>query len=84
MQDTALWCRGYKAQMLGAQALPAFRGKGLRPCNARALPVAACSPTHAFTPSKTAVQVSGSALPMAQRFFALSGITPLTGVVPVG
>ncbi len=40
--------------------------------------------TRTFPPSKTAAQVSGGALPMAQRFFALSGITPLTWVVPVG
>jgi hypothetical protein len=35
-------------------------------------------------PSKTAARVSGGALPMAQRFFTLSGMTPLTCVVAAG
>jgi hypothetical protein len=35
-------------------------------------------------PSETAARVSGGALPMAQRFFTFSGMTPLTCVVADG
>jgi hypothetical protein len=72
--------------MRGVQRRFALGGERRWPRDALTLtlPFAASCPTRTFPPSKTAAQVSGGALPMAQRFFALSGITPLTWVVPVG
>jgi hypothetical protein len=74
--------------MRGAQRRCALGGERRWPCDALTLtlPFAARCPTRTFPPSKTAAQVSGGALPMAQRFFASSGsgITPLTWAVPTG
>jgi hypothetical protein len=85
VQHTALRRRRHETQVRGVQRRLALRGERRWPCNPLTLPFAArCRPTRTFPPSKTAAQISGGALPMAQRFFALSGITPLTRVVPVG
>lgn len=87
MQHAALWRLGHEAKMLGAQFLPPRRGEGPRPSDAlarRALQAAARTRARTLSPSKTAARVSGGALPMAQRFFALSGMTPLTCVMPAG
>jgi hypothetical protein len=73
--------------MLGAQRVLAHRGECRRPVDALArFPAQAAARTYAraLPPSKTAARVSGGALPMAQRFFTLSGMTPLTCVVAAG
>lgn len=84
MQHAAVRRRRNKTQMPGAQTLVPFGGERLRPGDALSLPLSTSRRTSASSPSETAARVSGGALPMAQRFFALSGITPLTLAVPVG
>jgi hypothetical protein len=73
--------------MLGAQRVMTQRSERRQPCNAPAicaLQTATRTCTGTLPPSKTAARVSGGTLPMAQRFFALSAITPLTCVTPAG
>jgi hypothetical protein len=73
--------------MPGAQRVLTPRGERRQPCNAlarRALQTATRTGAGTLPPSKTAARVSGGTLPMAQRFFALSGITPLTCATPAG
>ncbi|CAD6556260.1 hypothetical protein LMG28140_05853 [Paraburkholderia metrosideri] len=77
----------HEAQMRGAQCVLALCCECRRPCDTlarRTAQMAAriCAPP--LQPSKTTARVSGGALPMAQRFFTPSGITPLTRVVWVG
>ena len=79
MQHTAMRRSRHETQMRAVQRFLALCGERGWPCDALALPFTARRrPTRTFAPSETAVQVSGGTLPMAQRFFALRGITPLT------
>ncbi|PPK41269.1 hypothetical protein B0G57_13419 [Trinickia symbiotica] len=90
MQYARFGLFAHKAQMLGSQSvLPLFLERG-RPGDAfagarpHAGPYAA-SRERAVRPSKTAARIGSSgALPMAQRFFEASGMTPFTSTIPAG
>lgn len=78
-----------ETQMPGAQRVLALRSECVQPVDAFArfaaqAPARTGSSARALQPSETAARVSGGALPMAQRFFTLSGMTPLTCVVAAG
>lgn len=85
MQHTATRFFMNEAKMFATQRPASLHRKRPRPRDALSLRAVTGSETRALPPSKTAAHCTrGCALSMAQRFFAGSGMTCFTRVIPVG